>query len=263
MPSPAEVVERQDAQLVAAVGPRREHHVPDVRVHLLQPLGRVLGSHRQPGRRVLVARAWHRAPRQPELGRLVVRHQQQLVGAVRVLQVLGVVLHPAAAPADRQRRTLGLAGVQDPDLARVPVLRPDHHQLAGPGRVQHELELLVRLLQHQPVLGGGRAHPVPPDLVLPPHVVVHGVEEVRRVRRPGATDGRSRHDVGQVLTRGQVAEAQLVDLVTVEVHRVGEQRGVRGDRPLTQLHVVRVPDKLVDVEQQLVLLLGARRVSPT
>ncbi len=126
-------------------------------------------------------------------------------------------------------------------------------------RLHLELELAVRLVQHQLVGGGGCPDPVPPDLVLPPQLVVDEVEEVRRVRRPRPAGRRPRHDVGQVPTRSQVAEPQLVDLVAVEVHRVRHQRRVRGDGPEPQFHVVGVAGELVDVEQQLVRLLVAQQ----
>ena len=62
------------------------------------------------------------------------------------------------------------------------------------------------------------ADPVPPDLVRPVGVVVHGVEEPRRVRAPGAAVVAAGHHVVEVVEVGagaQVAEPQLVDLVAV------------------------------------------------
>ena len=241
MPSPVRSSSGRMRSWLRPPGPRGEHDVPDVRVHLLEPLVRVLGPHRRPCGGVLIARARHRAAGQPELGRVVVGHQQQLVRAVGVPHVLGVVLDAATASARPTAGTeVGSRGVEHPHLAGVPVLRPDHHQLAAAGRVQHQLELLVRLLQHQLVGRGRRADPVPPDLVLPPHLVV---DECRRSTPSRPTTHRRARTAArrpQVRPGGQVAEAQLVDLVAVEVHRVGHQRRVRGDAPEPQLHVVGV-----------------------
>ncbi|HCB07758.1 MAG TPA: hypothetical protein DEQ43_26485 [Nocardioides bacterium] len=103
-PLAGEVVEPQDAQPVAPAGPGRQDDVPGERVGPLQPLVGVLGPQRQPGRGVLVARAWHRAAGQAVLRGTVVGHQQQLVGPVGVAQVLGDVLDPPPASADRAGR---------------------------------------------------------------------------------------------------------------------------------------------------------------
>ena len=182
----------------------------------------------------------------------VVGDDQQLVGAVRMTQVLGVVLDPASATAHGPGRGRGVVSVHDPDLAGVAVLRPDHEEVPGARGVHLDLELAVGLLEHQLVRRGGRSDPVPPHLVLPPQVVVDQVEEVRRVRRPG-TAGRGPRDgvVVQVPAGRQVAEPQLVDLVTVEVHGVGEHRAVRRDGPQSEVGVVRVAGQDVDVEEEL------------
>ncbi|HCB07757.1 MAG TPA: hypothetical protein DEQ43_26480 [Nocardioides bacterium] len=128
----------------------------------------------------------------------------------------------------------------------------DDQQVAGARGLHLELELTVRLLEHQLVLGGGRAEPVPPYLVLAPQLVVDEVEEVRRVRGPRAARGRAGHDVGQLGAGAEMAKAQLIDLVAVEVDRVGEQLGVGGNRPHPEVHIALVGRHLVDIQQHFV-----------
>jgi hypothetical protein len=104
-----------------------------------------------------------------------------------------------------------------------------------------ELEPLVRLLEHQLVVGTG----VPSSCRhtwWAGRLVVHGVEEVRRVGAPRAAvvAARTRR---QVLAGVEVAEAQLVDLVAGAVHRVGQQVLVRADQRQAELEVAGLVDE--------------------
>ncbi len=85
------------------LGAERQHDVPGERVHALEPLGGVLLAHHLPDRVVLVRPAGDRGAHEAELLRLVVGDEQQLLGAVRQQQVLGVVLDARAASTDRAR----------------------------------------------------------------------------------------------------------------------------------------------------------------
>ena len=215
---------------------------------------RSAGSSGRSGRQADASRsavAWHGAAGEPELGRPVVGHEQQLVRPVGVRHVLGVVLDPAPSSADGPRRRRRVVGVEDPDLAGVAALGQDHDEVAGAAGGDVDLELLVRVLHDQHVVGRRRAEPVPPDLVLAPQVVVHDVEEGRRVGRPGAQGCGAGDDVREITPGRQVAEAQLVDLVAVVVDAVREHRRVGRDRPDTEVDVVGLTDHLVHVEQQL------------
>ena len=178
---------------------------------------------------VLVGFAGDRAAGEPELLGVVVGHHEQGVRAVREDGVLGVVLHARAPPTHGARRVERTVGVDHPDLAGVPALRGEHEQTATPGRPDVELEPLVRLVEHQHVLVVRRPERVPPHLERPVGLVVHRVEEVRRVRAPGAAVVGAGHHVGQILAGLEVAEPQLVDLVARPIHRVGQQPFVRTD----------------------------------
>ena len=247
----AQVVRAQDPQPLRALSPVGQHHVVGERLDPLEALGRLLDPHRRPGAVVLVTVAGDRALRQPKLRRLVVGDHQQGLAAVREHAVLGVVLHAAPTATHRAGGGSGVLGIEHPHLAGVAVLREQHDQAAGARRADADLELLVRLLQHQHVLVGRCADPVAPHLVGAVGLVVHRVEEVRRVGAPRSAVVGPRHDVGQVLAALQVPPSELVDLVAGAVDRVGEQSFVRTDHCQAELQVARVVGQEVGVEQKL------------
>ncbi len=228
-----------------------EHRVGREGVHAFEALVGVLGAHRLPREVVLVGVAGDRATGQPELLGVVVGHEEERVGAVGQDGVLGVVLDTRASSAHRPGWVQGPVRVEHPDLAGVPVLRPDHDQPAAAGRADIQLEALVRLVEHDHVLGVRRPDRVPPDLEGAVGLVVHRVEEVRRVGTPRAAVVAAGHRVGQVLAAVEVAEAELVDLVAGPVHRVGEQALVRADHRQTELEVAGIVGQEVGIEQQL------------
>ena len=218
-PVAGEVVDGQDPQPVAPAGPRGEHHVAGERVDPLEPLGRVLGPQRQPGRRVVVGR--RAAPGQrgePELGRPVVGdHEQQLVRAVGVrtcsawYSTRGAVRRRSAR---RRRRVVRRRGPR-PHWCRGS--RPDHDEAAAAGRAHDELELLVRPPWTRTSSATGVPSRCRQTWCWRYSVVVDDVEEGRRVGRPGAAVVRRGTTSSRSSPGRQVAEPQLVDLVAVAV----------------------------------------------
>ena len=82
--------------------------------------------------------------------------------------------------------------------------------------------LLVALFVDLDVFSGRGAQTVPPDLEWPVLLVVDDIEESLAVGRPSAPVISVRHRVSQILTRRQVAEPELIDLVTRDIDRVSE-----------------------------------------
>ena len=116
-------------------------------------------------------------------------------------------------------------------LGAVPGLGLDQHVRAAAGAPHGQVEPPVLLAEHQRVLAGPGAQHVPPDLVRPVLGVGDDVEQRTRVGRPGQPVVGALDPLRQVGSAGQVADAQLVELVPVEVDGVGQQPPVRADLP--------------------------------
>ncbi len=228
-----------------------EQHARREGVRAQQPLLPALGTHLDPGRRVLVGAVRHRRDHQAGLDGSVVGHHQQVLGAVGSAPVLGVVAHPVAAAADGPGAAAHVVGVDDPALRRRVALAPQHDPVTAPGAAHLHLEPLVGLLDHEHVVGDRAADPVPPHLERPVRLVVHRVEEPRRVGAPGAAVVAARHELVEVGAGAQVAEPQLVDLVAVAVDRPGQQVLVRADDGHAQLEEVGPVGERGDVESDL------------
>ena len=206
-----QVVQRQDASWSRPSTRDDRTTCAGVRIGPAQPLGRVLGPQRLPRGRVLVGVARHRAAGEPELRRAIVGHQQQPSAPSAYRTCSAWYSTPRRRPpTDRAGESGACASTTQTSL----VLRfSDERTTRSPVRLgRHvDLELAVRVLHDQHVVGGRCAEAVPPDLVLAPQVVVHDVEERRGVGRPGAGGRAARQDVRELRPGRQVAEAQLVD----------------------------------------------------
>ena len=260
-----------DAQLGRRVPPLLHHQEPAEHVARHQPRAGGAGDHLVPAVRPRrAARARRRAPDEPELGGPVVGDQVERA-PVRAVGVIGPVLHPLPPLPQNDRCRAGVRGGDDERLGGVTAFGFQQDVRAAAGRPHDDVEALVLLGEHQHVLGGIGADVVPPDLVRPVGGVGHDVEHRARVRRPGQPvvgppdplrqPGRGRG----VSAAGQVPDPQLVDLVAVEVDRVGEQGAVGADLAHAELHVpaaaLRVLQQQVLVEQHLrggALLRGRR-----
>ena len=242
---------RAPLQPVLEPAAQAQHHVPGERVDPLEALLGILGTDLPPGAVVLVGVERHRAVDQAELRRLVVGHQQQVGPDPSPAQVLRAV---AGRRPSARRPTGGDSGesrVDQPGLAGVPALGQDQDRVAAAALPERQLEPLVRLDQHPHVVRDGGADPVPPHLVRPVGLVVHGVEEPRRVRAPGAAVVAARHHVGEVGAGAQVAEPQGEHLVAGGVDGVGEQVLVGADQGQAEVEVAAVVGQRADVQQHL------------
>ena len=204
MPSPVRSSERQDPQLVAAAGPRREHHVPGVRV---DRSSRSAGSSGRTGRQA--DGSWspergtgHRASRNSVASSLVTSSSSSEPSGCRTCSAWYST--PRRRPPTERGADVGLARRRRPRPRWCPgsPTRSPPGRRCGSRRTSSS-NCSSGSSSTSSSVGGGRAEPVPPDLVLPPQLVVHGVEEVRRVRRPGPAGRRPRHDVGQVRARSR------------------------------------------------------------
>src|SRR5206468_9512699 len=113
------------------------------------------------------------------------------------------------------------------------------------------LESLVVLLEDEHVLLARGAKPMPPDLVRTYRRVGPDVEEGRVVGGPGRAVVNALDDVPQVLAGVEVPEAELVQLRSVDVGRIGEEIFVRAPLDVAELEVVVAFRELVGVENDL------------
>ena len=191
MPVAAEVVERQDPEPVVPGGPGDQHHVVGERLDPLEPL--VRGPRSRTADHAVASWSPSRgtgqlASRNSVAPSLVTTSRASV--AVRAHDVLGVVLHAAAAPAHGPRQ--GRAGrcASTTQTSRVSRLS---------AQITTRPPLRVARTSSSNCSSGssststssstGRADRVPPDLVGPVGLVVDGVEEVRR--SPRSTRRRS------------------------------------------------------------------------
>ena len=250
VPRPGQVVHGQQSYGAPPTRAQPQHDVPVERVHALQPLRGVLLAQRPPRRGVLVAVAGDRCAGQAELRRAVVGHQQHRVETGVVLRV---VLDAGAPATDRPRLGVGVVQVQRPHLRRVAADRPDDRDVTAAAPSYLEREPLVVLGHQQLVVGNRRADPVPPHLVRPVEVVVHGVDEPGRVGRPRAAVVGARHHLGEVPPGAQVAEVQREDLVPGAVDAVGEQRAVRAVLRQPEVEISGLVGQRVRVQDDLAI----------
>jgi hypothetical protein len=195
---------------------------------------------------------------------------QVKLAPARAVGVIGPVLHPRLPFPQDDRCRAGVRGRDDERLGGVAVFGFQQDVRAAAGGPHDDVEALVLLGEHQHVPRGIGADVVPPHLVPPVGGVGHDVEQRARVRRPrqpvvGPFDPLRRG----VRAAGQVPDPQLVDLVAVEVDRVGEQGAVGADLAHAELHVpaatLRVLQQQVLIEQHLglrILLAGRRARLP-
>ena len=151
-------------------------------------------------------------------------------------------------PTDRGVPPASAASTTQASLVSGSRSRP-RSSVPAAGQPEVQLEALVGLVEHQHVVGGVGADPVPPDLARPVGLVVHGVEEPQRVGAPGSAVVAAGDLVGQVLPGAQVAEAQLEDLVAGGVDAVGEQVLVGADQGQADVEVAGSEILLRDVEE--------------
>ena len=126
--------------------------------------------------------------------------------------------------------------------------------------MQLELEAVVEVLEDQHVGVDGRPEDVAPDLERPVGVVVHHVEEGRRVGGPGTAVVGAGHDLVEVEPGAQVAEAEGVDLVALEVDRPREPPAVRADLDQALLGVRRAARVVHDLKVEQEVLGSVRLV---
>src|SRR5215472_2021211 len=255
-----------DPQLRRRPPPLRHHQMPAEHVTGHQPGVRRPGDYLGPpfpARGALGARrAQHPGghAHQPELDGAVVGDQVELP-APRAVRVIRPVLHPRPPLPHGGRGRARVRRRDEQYLGRIAAFGLDEDERPAPGGAHGDLEPLVGLLEHKRVLGGAGADVVPPHLVRAVEPVGDGVEHRPRARRPGQRVVAAFHPLRQVGPGCQVTDAQLVDLVAVEVDRVGEQQPVRADLADAERHVARVAGGVVKqqvlIEQHLFRPLGA------
>jgi hypothetical protein len=176
--------------------------------------------------------------------------------------MIGPVLDAAPSRLDNHRGRTGLACRDGPRFRGIPALALDEDERAAAAGSHEGLEPFVVLGEYADVVPGGGADVVPPHLVRPVDGVDDRVEDRTRVGRPGQPVVAALYPFRPVGPGGQVADAELVDLVAVEVGRVGEQPPVRADLPDAERHVipaaVRVVQQQVLIQQDLLLTPGQR-----
>ena len=214
-----------DAQLGRRPAALLHHQVPPEHIAADQAGVRGPGDDLGPAR---PARRAGRGPDQPELLRPGVRDQEELAPA-RAVAVIGPVFVAALSFLQDGRWPPGITGRQDKRLRGVPGGGLDEHVRPAASGPHGEVETLVLLAEHQGVPVRRGVQLVAPDLVRAVLGIGDDVEQRSRVGRPGQAVIGAVDTLGQVRAAGQIADPQLVGLVTVEVDRVGQQPPVRAD----------------------------------
>ena len=188
---------------------------------------------------VLPPRRGQRSPHQPELGGAVVRHDEQPVPVRSGSMRDGGTPRPCAAARPGRARSPASAAGTSQHLGRVSA--PEAITTYAPDREASTISSNCSSSSCRTrwsSAAGGPQH-VPPHLVRPEGVVVHGVEEGRRVRRPGAAVVGVRDLVGEVGAGAEDRGSAGVDLVARQVDRVGQQPPVGARLDQTGRAVIR------------------------
>ncbi len=163
-----------------------------------------------------------------------VRDDQEPVAERGMVMVLDRVLVSVLARRDDPRTRLGCVGRHEPRLRGELRRRLDQHESSRTGAADVEEEAFVVLAEHEVVIAGRRAEPVPPDLVGTQRRVGPHVEARTFVVGPGQPVGHVVDDVGEVGASLEVAEVQRVPLTAGDVGGVGEQPVVGRDLEAAQ-----------------------------
>ncbi len=169
--------------------------------------------------------------------------------------MVGVVLRARPSWLHNERRRPGVARRDQQGLGGIPGRRLDQQPRPAPGGPHGQLEPFVVLPVHERVLLRRGTQFVPPDLVRPVRLVGDHVEQGPGIGGPGQAVVGAFDALGEIGAGGEVADAELVDLVAVEVGRVGQVAPVRADLADPQLGVAaaggRLGEQQVDVQQHL------------
>ena len=169
--------------------------------------------------------------------------------------MVGVVLRARPSRLNNERRYAGVARRDQQGLGGVPGRRLDQQPRPAAGGPHGQLEPFVVLPVHQRVVLRRGTQFVPPHLVRPVRLVSDHVEQGPGIGRPGQAVIGAFDALSEIGAGGEVADAELVDLVAVEVDRVGQVAPVRADLAHPQLRVTagggRIGEEQVVVQQHL------------
>jgi hypothetical protein len=193
----------------------------------------------------------YRRAHHAKLDSLVIGEDQQVLPAVGASTMFDGVPDPRPATSCREWPCFGVGGIDHPALRRRVAVAADDHGVTGARPPHGEFKSLVRFGNENLVRYWVGAETVPLHLVWTVRLVMHHVEEARRVGGPGSAVVAPGNVVGEVQPGPQITESKPEDLVPGIVDGVRDQRLVWTHQGDPQIEVRSIARQLDDIENNL------------